>query len=54
MATFDIRYNSKSEQVEMVYPNGKINVLATDSPTLPLKSPDKTKAVYISPLEWEE
>ncbi|MDN3015808.1 hypothetical protein PH210_06255 [Paenibacillus sp. BSR1-1] len=51
MTTFDIRYNSKSEQVELVYQNGKINVLATDSPTQPLKSPDETKEVYISPLE---
>ncbi|MCC3357760.1 DUF4652 domain-containing protein [Bacillus sp. REN16] len=53
MPIFDIRYNSKLEEVELVYPNGKTDVLATDSPTEPIKSPDKTKAVYISPLEWE-
>jgi len=54
MATFDIRYNSKSEQVELVYPNGNTNILASNSPTDPVKSSDKTKAVYISPLNWEE
>ncbi|WP_407270361.1 DUF4652 domain-containing protein [Radiobacillus sp. PE A8.2] len=50
---FDIRYNSKSEEVELIFPNGKVDILASESPSEPIKSPNKTKAVYISPLEWE-
>ncbi|MDT8861873.1 DUF4652 domain-containing protein [Alkalihalobacillus sp. MEB130] len=53
MTVLDIRFNSKTEQVELVYPNGKTEVLADHSPTKPQKSPDNKKAVYISPLEWE-
>ncbi|MCM3716184.1 DUF4652 domain-containing protein [Alkalihalobacillus oceani] len=51
---FDIKFNSKTETVELVYPNGNTEVLAEDSPTEPVVSADKKKAVYISPLEWEE
>ncbi|WP_157081447.1 hypothetical protein [Neobacillus soli] len=29
MGTFDIRYISKSEQVELIYQNGKTDVLAS-------------------------
>ncbi|WP_052144898.1 DUF4652 domain-containing protein [Halalkalibacter okhensis] len=54
MTVLDIQFNSKTEQVEIVYPNGKTEVLAEDSPTEPKKSPDNKKAVYISPFEWEE
>jgi len=50
---FDIKFDSKSETVQLVYPSGKTEVIAKDSPTIPIKSPDNTKAAYISPLEWE-
>jgi hypothetical protein len=53
MVLYDIKFDSKSETVQLVYPSGKIEIIANDSPTIPIKSPDKTKAVYIAPLEWE-
>lgn len=53
MDIYDIQYDSKSETVHLVDPTGKIKVFANESPTVPIKSQDKTKAVYISPFEWE-
>lgn len=53
MRMYDIQYDSKSETVHLVDSSGKIKVVAYESPTIPKKSPDKTKAVYISPFEWE-
>lgn len=50
---YDIQFDSKGETVQLIYPSGKTEVISNDSPTIPIKSPDKTKAVYISPLEWE-
>ncbi|WP_144612338.1 DUF4652 domain-containing protein [Bacillus cereus] len=50
---FNIRFDSKTETVQLVYPNEKIEILADNAPTEPVLSPDNTKAVYISPLEWE-
>ena len=49
----DIQYNTQSQTVELVYPDGKTKVIASDSPSNPVKSPDNKRAVYISPLEWE-
>ncbi|MGG0463269.1 DUF4652 domain-containing protein [Priestia aryabhattai] len=51
---YDIKYDSKSETVQLIYPNGKTETLSDNAPTEPLKSADNKKAVYISPLEWEE
>ncbi|WP_368502826.1 DUF4652 domain-containing protein (plasmid) [Alkalihalophilus sp. As8PL] len=51
---FDIRLNSKTEKVELVYPNGNCDILADNAPGEPVKSPNNKHAVYISPLEWEE
>ncbi|MGJ9385978.1 DUF4652 domain-containing protein [Salipaludibacillus sp. CF4.18] len=53
MTMIDIQFNSKSETVELVYPNGEIEILASDFPSEPKKSSDNKKAVYISPSEWE-
>ncbi|UOE94993.1 DUF4652 domain-containing protein [Alkalihalobacillus sp. LMS39] len=51
---FNIQFNSKMETIELVYPNGKTEVLTEDSPSEPEVSEDGKKAVYISPFEWEE
>lgn len=51
---FDIQLNTESNRVELLYPGGKPVVLAEDSPSEPLKSPNGEKAAYISPWEWEE
>ena len=53
MKLFDIKYDSKTETIQLVYPNKKTEILADDAPSKPIKSSDNKKAVYISPLEWE-
>lgn len=39
--------------IQLKKPDGTTEVISTDSPSKPLKSPDGKKAVYISPVEWE-
>jgi hypothetical protein len=50
---FDIQLNSESSEIQLLSPDGKMEVLATDMPSKPVKSPDNQKAVYISPHGWE-
>jgi len=51
--TFDIQLNPGSKDIELLSPGGKNVILASDTPSEPVKSPDSQKAVYISPHGWE-
>lgn len=51
---FDIQLNTESNSVELLQNGGKPVVLADNSPSEPVKSPNGKKAAYISPWEFEE
>nr|WP_295972106.1 DUF4652 domain-containing protein [uncultured Bacillus sp.] len=51
---FDVSYNSEKQSVALVKGDGTTEVLAARSASEPLKSPDSTKAAYVSSIEWEE
>ncbi len=50
---FDIQLNCKTHTIELIYPEGKTDVLADEDPSIPVKSPNGKKAAYISPWGWE-
>ncbi|MBB6447416.1 DUF4652 domain-containing protein [Bacillus benzoevorans] len=51
---FDIKYNTEEKSVQLVKADGNTEVLAARSASEPVKSPDRKKAAYVSPIEWEE
>lgn len=51
---FDVKYNAEDKSVQLVKADGTTEVLAAESATEPVKSPDSKKAAYVSPVEFEE
>ncbi|WP_413375688.1 DUF4652 domain-containing protein [Alkalihalobacillus sp. 1P02AB] len=50
---YELHYDETEQVIFQVDPNGKKTIIANDSPSKPLFSKEKTKAIYITPLEWE-
>jgi hypothetical protein len=50
---YQLKYVDDNQVIIQVDPTGKEVVIADDFPSRPEYSPDKKKAIYISPLEWE-
>ncbi|KON88873.1 hypothetical protein AF332_20100 [Sporosarcina globispora] len=50
---YKLFYDDTKEEIYQIDPEGKKTVLADSFPSKPEYSPDKRKAIYISPLEWE-
>jgi hypothetical protein len=50
---YQLFYDEVKEVLYQIDPEGKKTILADDFPSIPEFSPDNTKAIYISPLEWE-
>ncbi|MBM4763530.1 DUF4652 domain-containing protein [Bacillus sp. B15-48] len=50
---YEIRLNGETDEIELIDPEGKVTVLAEGPSTNPAMSNDNSKAVYISPVEWE-
>lgn len=50
---YDIKYDYEKNNIYEIRPNGSLHTLTDDFPSLPQKSPNGKKAIYISPLEWE-
>ncbi|MGG0773814.1 MULTISPECIES: DUF4652 domain-containing protein [Bacillus] len=46
-------YDETKQHLYQIDPDGRETVIADSSPSMPVYSPDKSKAIYISPLEWE-
>lgn len=49
----NLKYDSDEQIIYVVKADGSKEVLEAEFPSEPVTSPDKTKAAYISPLEWE-
>lgn len=50
---YELLFDETEENIYQIDPAGKKTIIADESPSRPIYSPDKKKAVYISPLEWE-
>lgn len=50
---YQLIYDETKEALVQINPSGQKTVIADNFPSRPEYSPDKTKAIYISPLEWE-
>jgi hypothetical protein len=50
---YKLYYDDTKEVLYQIDPEGKKTTLADTFPSKPQYSPDNTKALYISPLEWE-
>ncbi|WP_066385467.1 DUF4652 domain-containing protein [Neobacillus mesonae] len=50
---YKLFYDETKEEIYQISPDGKMVVIADSFPSKPEFSPDKNKAIYISPLEWE-
>jgi hypothetical protein len=50
---YKLYYDETKEEIYQIDPEGKKVVIADNFPSKPKYSPDKNKAIYISPLEWE-
>ncbi|MEV5038874.1 DUF4652 domain-containing protein [Peribacillus frigoritolerans] len=48
-----LKYDEVKAEIYQIDPNGKRVTISNDFPSKPIFSPDKKKAIYISPLEWE-
>ncbi|MGG3821662.1 DUF4652 domain-containing protein [Geobacillus thermodenitrificans] len=49
----NLKYDSDEQIIYVMKADGSKEVLEAEFPSEPVTSPDKTKAVYIAPLEWE-
>ena len=52
--SFDVAFNADEQSIQLVHADGTTEVLAARSASEPVKSPDSSKAAYVSPIEWEE
>lgn len=50
---YKLFYDEVKEVLYQIDPEGKKTIIADEFPSIPEFSPDNTKAIYISPLEWE-
>lgn len=50
---YQLIYDEVKEVIYQIDTEGNKTLIADDFPSIPEFSPDKTKAIYISPLEWE-
>jgi hypothetical protein len=50
---YKLFYDETKEELHQIDPEGKKTIIADSFPSRPEYSPDKNKAIYISPLEWE-
>ncbi|GAF65572.1 hypothetical protein BTS2_2470 [Bacillus sp. TS-2] len=50
---FDIRYNPHEFSIELIHPTGEIETLTKETATIPVKNLEATKALYISPSDFE-
>ncbi|MED4018501.1 DUF4652 domain-containing protein [Sutcliffiella cohnii] len=50
---YQLMYDEVNEKLIQINPSGESTIITEDFPSKPEVSPDKKKAIYISPLEWE-
>ncbi|KYG28076.1 DUF4652 domain-containing protein [Alkalihalobacillus trypoxylicola] len=50
---FDIRYNPQEFSIELIHPSGEIETLTKETASIPVKNLEATKALYISPDDFE-
>jgi|SRR5690625_3943639 len=51
---YQLRYDQRKQQIVQIDKSGKEIIITDNHPSRIIFSPDKKKAIFISPLEWEE
>ncbi|PFS55015.1 hypothetical protein COK41_26230 [Bacillus cereus] len=50
---YELLYNRTDNQIDLIYNNSVKKSLTNSIASKPIKSPDGTRAVYMTPFEWE-